>query len=147
VGEPIDRFLPVEAVSNLKDQIRETLDKGKVSIFEYQTLSAQGEKQDYEVRVVASDLEEVLVIIRDITDRKKIERLKNEFVSMVSHELRTPLTSVKGSLGLIMGGAVGEVSPQVKSLVDIALKNSERMILIINDILDIEKNLIRENGF
>ena len=147
MGEPIDRFLPVEAVSNLKDQIRETLDKGKVSIFEYQTLSAQGEKQDYEVRVVASDLEEVLVIIRDITDRKKIERLKNEFVSMVSHELRTPLTSVKGSLGLIMGGAVGEVSPQVKSLVDIALKNSERMILIINDILDIEKNLIRENGF
>ena len=139
VGEPIDRFLPMEAVSNLKDQIGETLDKGKVSIFEYQTLSAQGEKQDYEVRVVASDLEEVLVIIRDITDRKKIERLKNEFVSMVSHELRTPLTSVKGSLGLIMGGAVGEVSPQVKSLVDIALKNSERLILIINDILDIEK--------
>ena len=139
VGQPIDTFLPVEAVASLKVHITETLEKGRVSVFEYQTFSAQGEQQDHEVRVVVSDLEEVLVIIRDITDRKKMERLKNEFVSMVSHELRTPLTSVKGSLGLIMGGAVGQVSPPVKSLVDIALKNSERLILIINDILDIEK--------
>jgi PAS domain S-box-containing protein len=139
VGQQIDQFLPLEAVVGLKSHITDRLEKGKVSVFEYQTVSAQGEQQDYEVRVVVSDLEEVLVIIRDITDRKKMERLKNEFVSMVSHELRTPLTSVKGSLGLIMGGAVGEVSPQVKSLVDIALKNSERLILIINDILDIEK--------
>jgi len=139
VGQPIDRFLPVEAVISLKAHITETLETGKVSVFEYQTFSLQREQQDYEVRVMVSDLEEVLVIIRDITDRKRMERLKNEFVSMVSHELRTPLTSVKGSLGLIMGGAVGDVSPQVKALVDIALKNSERLILIINDILDIEK--------
>lgn len=138
VGQHIAHFLPDEAVIYLQEHLNQPLEKGKVSVFEYQDVNHQG-AQDYEVRVVVSDLEEVLVIIRNITDRKKMERLKNEFVSMVSHELRTPLTSVKGSLGLIMGGAVGEVSPQIKSLIDIALKNSERLILIINDILDIEK--------
>ncbi|MCF2971670.1 PAS domain S-box protein [Synechococcus sp. Nb3U1] len=76
---------------------------------------------------------------RDITERKKVERLKNEFVSTVSHELRTPLTSIRGALGLIKGGASGELPPQVQSLVEIAFKNSERLVMLINDILDIEK--------
>lgn len=78
-------------------------------------------------------------IVRDITERKKSERLKNEFVSTVSHELRTPLTSIKGSLGLIEAGAVGELPPELKTMVDIAFKNSERLVRLINDILDIEK--------
>jgi PAS domain S-box-containing protein len=76
---------------------------------------------------------------RDITERKKVERLKNEFVSTVSHELRTPLTSIRGALGLISGGVSGQLPPQVQSLVDIAFKNSERLVMLINDILDIEK--------
>ncbi|MFQ3612804.1 MAG: PAS domain S-box protein [Cyanobacteriota bacterium] len=76
---------------------------------------------------------------RDITERKKVERLKNEFVSTVSHELRTPLTSIRGALGLISGGVSGQLPPQVQSLVDIAYKNSERLVMLINDILDIEK--------
>lgn len=75
----------------------------------------------------------------DITERQKIERMKNEFVSMVSHELRTPLTSIRGSLSLIMGGVTGEVPDRAKSLIEIAYKNSERLVLLINDILDIEK--------
>ena len=75
----------------------------------------------------------------DITERQKVERMKNEFISMVSHELRTPLTSIRGSLSLIVGGVAGEISPQAKELVKIAFKNSERLVLLINDILDIEK--------
>lgn len=78
-------------------------------------------------------------IVRDITERKRTERLKNEFVSTVSHELRTPLTSIKGALGLIEAGTVGELPPELKSMVDIAYKNSERLVRLINDILDIEK--------
>jgi PAS domain S-box-containing protein len=78
-------------------------------------------------------------IVRDITERKKVDRLKNEFVSTVSHELRTPLTSIRGSLGLIAGGVAGELPAQAKSLIDIAYKNSERLISLINDILDVEK--------
>lgn len=75
----------------------------------------------------------------EITERKKVERMKNEFVSTVSHELRTPLTSIRGSLGLIAGGVAGEVPPQVKAMIDIAYNNSERLVRLINDILDMEK--------
>ena len=78
-------------------------------------------------------------VVRDLSEQKRLEKLKNEFVSTVSHELRTPLTSIRGSLSLIDGGAVGEVSDKIKPLIEIALNNSERLILLINDILDMEK--------
>jgi len=78
-------------------------------------------------------------IVRDIAERKRIEKMKNEFISTVSHELRTPLTSLRGSIGLISGGAVGEVSEKAKSLLTIANNNSERLLLLINDLLDMEK--------
>jgi len=80
-----------------------------------------------------------VAIVRDITERKKIERLKNEFVSTVSHELRTPLTSIRGALGLIVGGIAGEIPAQAKKLAEIACNNSERLVRLINDILDIDK--------
>jgi PAS domain S-box-containing protein len=78
-------------------------------------------------------------MMHDISARKKAEQLKNEFVSTVSHELRTPLTSISGSIGLICGGVMGEVSAEVRELLDIARVNSERLTLLVNDILDIEK--------
>ena len=80
-----------------------------------------------------------VAIVRDITERKKNERLKTEFISTVSHELRTPLTSIRGSLGLLAGGALGELPEKAKPMVEIAFKNSERLSRLINDILDIEK--------
>lgn len=80
-----------------------------------------------------------VAVKEDITERLEVERMKNEFISTVSHELRTPLTSIRGSLALIAGGVVGELPAAVKPLVDIAHKNSERLILLVNDILDIEK--------
>ncbi len=78
-------------------------------------------------------------IARDITKRKRAEKLKNEFVSTVSHELRTPLTSISGSLGLINGGALGDIPPQVKEMLIVANNNTDRLLLLINDILDIQK--------
>ncbi|HSW92763.1 MAG TPA: PAS domain S-box protein [Gammaproteobacteria bacterium] len=80
-----------------------------------------------------------VLIVRDITERKKVEKLKNEFISIVSHELRTPLTSIRGSLGLVLGGVVGQFSDKAKNLLDIANNNCERLLHLINDILDIEK--------
>ncbi|MBX7497006.1 CHASE3 domain-containing protein [Qipengyuania sp. 6B39] len=77
--------------------------------------------------------------IRDISDRKRAERMKTEFVSTVSHELRTPLTSIGGSLGLLEGGAAGPLEEKAKRLVEIAKSNCDRLIRLINDILDIEK--------
>ena len=78
-------------------------------------------------------------IVRDITERKRVEKMKNEFISTVSHELRTPLTSIRGSLGLVMSGTVGELPEQVKDMLSIAANNTERLLLLINDILDIQK--------
>ncbi len=78
-------------------------------------------------------------VIRDISDRKRVERMQSEFVSTVSHELRTPLTSIRGSLGLISGGVLGEIPKEAKEYVDIALSNSDRLVRLINDILDMEK--------
>ncbi|OBP14193.1 hypothetical protein A5320_16265 [Rheinheimera sp. SA_1] len=78
-------------------------------------------------------------LIRDITERKRIEQLKEEFVSTVSHELRTPLTAINGALGLLAAGVVGNVAPAQQQLLDIAQQNGQQLSLLINDILDIEK--------
>lgn len=78
-------------------------------------------------------------IIRDISERKEVELRVSEFYSVVSHELRTPLTSIRGALGLVEGGVVGEVTPEVLELVTIARTCSDRLIRLINDILDLRK--------
>lgn len=80
-----------------------------------------------------------VVVFRDVTQRREVDRLKSEFVSMVSHELRTPLTAIRGSLGLIAGGALGELTPAAARMVDITLTSSERLSRLINEILDIER--------
>ncbi len=77
--------------------------------------------------------------IRDITHRKFAERMKSEFVSTVSHELRTPLTAIGGSLALLASGAIGKIDEKASRLVAIAHSNCERLIRLINDLLDIEK--------
>lgn len=77
--------------------------------------------------------------LRDISERRTVERMKNEFISTVSHELRTPLTSIAGSLGLLAGGAAGELPEKTARLIGIAHKNSERLVRLINDLLDMEK--------
>jgi PAS domain S-box-containing protein len=81
----------------------------------------------------------IAVYARDISDRKRVERLKDEFVSTVSHELRTPLTSIAGSLGLLIGGAVAPLPEGPARLVGIAHANCQRLVRLINDILDVEK--------
>lgn len=78
-------------------------------------------------------------IVRDISERLEIDRMKSGFVSTVSHELRTPLTSIGGSLGLLAGGAAGQLSSKAARLIDIAKQNSDRLVRLINDILDLEK--------
>ncbi len=85
------------------------------------------------------ELETIYSIGHDITDRKEAERRVSEFYSTVSHELRTPLTSIHASLRLIEGGVAGQVSEKVSRLVTIARNESDRLIRLINDILDIRK--------
>lgn len=77
--------------------------------------------------------------IWDVTDRKRLEQMKDEFISTVSHELRTPLTSISAALGLLQGGALGPLQDNQRELIAIAHRNSHRLSLLINDLLDMEK--------
>lgn len=76
---------------------------------------------------------------QDIREQKRVERLKSEFVATVSHELRTPLTAIAGALGLVVNGALGEVPASMAEMLRIAEQNSQRLTLLINDLLDMEK--------
>jgi PAS domain S-box-containing protein len=76
---------------------------------------------------------------RDISQRYALDHMKDEFISTVSHELRTPLTSIRGALGLLSAGLLGEVSEKATSLLRIAVANSDRLVRLINDILDLER--------
>jgi PAS domain S-box-containing protein len=91
------------------------------------------------VRDPSQEVDCLVTVVHDITEFKRIDRMKSEFVSIVSHELRTPLTSIRGSLGLVAGGVAGALPEAARNLVDIAKSNSERLIRLINDILDTEK--------
>jgi hypothetical protein len=95
----------------------------ELSLFEFETDSGK--------RIAGS--------VRDISERREVERLKNEFISTVSHELRTPLTSIRGSLSLISSGMFGSLPAEALELVGIAQRNSERLIGLINDILDLDR--------
>ncbi len=87
----------------------------------------------------AGEAPRFVAIVHDIQERHRVDRMKNEFISTVSHELRTPLTSIRGSLGLVTGGAVGNIPTPANEMIKIAVNNTERLLLLINDILDIQK--------
>lgn len=110
--------------------------------FEIRMFTMGGEIRDYEFAVEGIEIDGeayAIVVGDDITERKRVERLKSEFVSTVSHELRTPLTSINGSLGLLIGGVAGSLTDESRHLLEIAKSNSDRLIRLINDILDVEK--------
>lgn len=80
-----------------------------------------------------------LGIARDISELKRIDKMKSEFISTVSHELRTPLTAISGALGILTAGALGSMSEKVTRMLEIAYNNSQRLIHLVNDLLDMEK--------
>ncbi len=81
----------------------------------------------------------MVYVFDDITNEHEIEQMKSEFVSLVSHELRTPLTSIKGFISLILDGKTGEINPKQRESLSRALRQSERLAELINDLLDISR--------
>jgi len=81
----------------------------------------------------------VTSLIQDISERKRIEKMKSEFVSTVSHELRTPLTAIRGSLELLLAGVAGPFPEDASKMLQMANYNTDRLLKIINDILDMKK--------
>jgi two-component system sensor histidine kinase VicK len=81
----------------------------------------------------------IVVAFTDISERNALDRMKDEFISTVSHELRTPLTSLRAALGLVAGGALNSRPEKMRQMMDIAIGNTDRLVRLVNDILDLER--------
>lgn len=92
----------------------------------------------------AGDGVHVMLLLRDVTEHLAEQKANEGFVSTVSHELRSPLTSIKGSMGLLLSNAAGDLPASARRLLEVAHRNAERLTIIINDILDLQK--IAEGG-
>ncbi|MBP8185333.1 MAG: CHASE domain-containing protein, partial [Pseudomonas sp.] len=135
--QPLERLLPA-----LQGDIEANLENLLGSDIQVQGQHADAHALQLEISLSRFELpgrQLYICLLRDIAARKQVEQLKNEFISTVSHELRTPLTSIKGSLGLLAAGVFGQLPAPAQELVDIAQSNSERLVSLVNDILDIEK--------
>ncbi|MBD2437982.1 response regulator [Nostoc sp. FACHB-110] len=147
IGQKLDILLPLRFVQSHRHHVAEFGNSASLArrMGERQELFGQrkdGKEFPAEASISKLNMgEEVYytVILRDVTERKQIERMKDEFVSVVSHELRTPLTSIHGSLGMLTSGLLKPDSEQGKRLLQIATDSTERLVRLINDILDIER--------
>jgi len=81
----------------------------------------------------------MVVAFQDVSERRRLERMKDEFISTVSHELRTPLTSLRASLGLISSGSLDKRPEKRKQMLDVAIGNCDRLVSLVNDILDFDR--------
>lgn len=108
-----------------------------------------GKRKDdsvFDVQILANIVENeagkaicMMASVIDITERKKIEQMKNDFVALASHELRTPLTAIQGYTELMLDGDVGEISKEQREFLEIISQNTRRLEALINDVLDVEK--------
>ena len=145
-GKTLLEIAGPEFYSRISGHVRAVL-SGYPVRYEREQVTASGERREYVMsyfpRYGEGDAQDTVIgfftLGTDVTELKRIDRMKSEFVSTVSHELRTPLTSIRGSLGLVSGGVAGALPERAKSLVEIAKNNCERLIRLINDILDSEK--------
>ncbi len=128
------------AIAQLREAIAERREL-KIDLLNYRK-NGQSFWNELKIAPVFSDEGDLLYFVgiqTDITDRRVVERMKDEFISMVSHELRTPLTSIRGALGLLASGFLSAQPQQSQRMLEIALNNTDRLIRLINDILDIER--------
>lgn len=132
-------------IEELTERIRALL-TGEMPSFEFEqpfvTKDGRSIWMDVNVSLMRDDHGdpfEIVVVVQDVTYRKDAERVKDEFLSVTSHELRTPLTSIRGALGLLTGGVVGDLPGSAQRMLDIAVQSTDRLIRLINDILDLER--------
>src|ERR1039458_6618930 len=118
-----------------------------LSLFLLGVLTLRLARRSRQQRDSIEELNEALQRSREYAEQQKsklalrsdLDTVKDEFISTVSHELRTPLTSIRGALGLLSAGLLGDVSEKATSLLRIAVANSDRLVRLINDILDLER--------
>ncbi len=138
----IELFAYKSSGETISTALKQAVADGNTPPLEIESLRKDGTIIPLELSVAgwsAGEQRYATTIVRDITERKRVDRMKNEFISTVSHELRTPLTSIRGALGLVTGGVVGEINDKTRTLLNTAARNCDRLTRLINDILDIEK--------
>ena len=140
--ESILEFFVPENRDRVRDLHARRLAGDKVpSTFEHPLIRRDGTEVWIESRISEATwcgAPAVHVAVVDITEKHRVERMKEEFISTVSHELRTPLTSISGAFGLISSGMAGGVPVKQQELVEIASNNSDRLVRLVNDILDVQ---------
>jgi PAS domain S-box-containing protein len=146
VGQGVAELVPEAERQRFGHEVQHYIAAGTSPLLgttqEVSGLRADGTLLPLEVTVTETELaaQRILTVsVRDIAARKAVDRMKSEFVSTVSHELRTPLTSIRGSLALLLGPFGAGLAGQTRSLIEIAHRNAERLIALVNDILDIER--------
>ena len=143
VGRHLSMLLPLGAAQEAAGFLRQAREKALGQVTEWPARRRNGEIFTMELALFEFQTPDrrrhYAGSVRDVSAAREVERLKGEFVSTVSHELRTPLTSIRGALGLVNGGAAGEIPDRARALLDIAYQNTERLSLLVNDILDLEK--------
>ncbi len=142
VGRPVARLIPESVAQEPLVFLREGRRRAMGRITEWEGRRKNGAVFPFELSLFEFRTPEgrrFAGSVRDISERREVERLKKEFVSTVSHELRTPLTSIRGSLGLLAGGVLGELPAQAGEVIAVAERNVVRLVRLINDILDLER--------
>lgn len=142
VGRPLSIFFKQDKPISNEEFMQQLFAKGKERVDESLALRADQSTFPVELSVTSFTVygeEYHLVVLLDITERKEIERLKQEFVSMVSHDLRTPLTSIQVFLNMLCKGMLGDVNEKIEKKASMADRNATRLINLINDLLDVEK--------
>ncbi|MBD2127999.1 PAS domain S-box protein [Microcoleus sp. ZQ-A2] len=143
VGMNWQQTIYPDELESIETAYQRMLIDGKAE-FEAKALRKDGTVFDKQVVIVkAYDQHQQFIgnycFMKDISDRREIERLKDEFISVVSHELRTPLTSISAALDLLAGGVLQNQPEDAQQMLNIAANNSDRLVRLINDILDIER--------
>jgi PAS domain S-box-containing protein len=113
---------------------------GRIGTFE--AVRANGEIFPVEItitKIEVGDSSFLMVIIRDVTERKRIERMQSEFLATVNHELRTPLTSIRGTLSLLHNGVLGQLEAKGERIVAAAIQNAEQLGQMVEEMLDLER--------
>lgn len=148
IGKNVNLLMPEKYSINHEQYIKNYLAGGQPKVIgigrEVEGLRKNGEifPMDLAITCIRNEDKTLFVgIVRDITERKKIDRMKSEFISTVSHELRTPLTAINGAVSIVASGAVGELPEKAQSLLETAKRNCHRLMELINDLLDMEKIL------
>lgn len=141
-----DTLIPARFAKDWQDALQNFLATEQAGFInqrmERLVLTARGEEVPVEMSIALVNTDKLKffsAFLYDISQRKAVERMKSEFISTVSHELRTPLTGIYGSLSLLVSGMAGELPADVKPLVELSHRSTERLIRLINDVLDVEK--------